>query len=221
MDWDELYKDPAFRIQEPAEEVVAFLSHLRANGARSVLDIGCGAGRHVVFLAQRRYAVHGIDVSARGLRYSREWLHAEGLAARLCLADMIALPYDDSTFDAALSRGVITHTTLPGVRRGLREAHRVLRSDGLFLCTFISTESSLMGKGTRIDDDTWICDDESEAGITHHFMTRERVLEESSPYFEPIDLYHLRHGGLIDTGRPYVSAHWILVGRATGAVRDV
>lgn len=149
-------------------------------------------------------------------RQSWRWLAEEGLTADLDVADMKDLPYRDGFFGAVFSVGVLTHGTLPDIRKALAEMARVLRPGGLFLGTFISTESSLLGKGERIDDRTWICDDESEAGVIHHFMTAENVMEEVAPFLERAKLpavKHVCHGGEIDTGRPYVSAHWVFLGR--------
>lgn len=217
MGWDELYKDPSFRLRDPNDEVVVFAHHLDQLGADpAVLDVGLGAGRHVVYLARKGYRVYGADVSERGKHYAEGWLAEEGLSAQLSVADMRDLPYSDAFFAAAFSVGVLTHGTLADIRKALAEMARVLRPGGLFLGTFISTESSLLGKGERIDDRTWICDDESEAGVTHHFMTAEDVMEEVAPFFRPARLpgiKHVRHGGEIDTGRPYVSAHWVFLGR--------
>lgn len=216
MNWDDLYKDEAFRLREPNDEVIVFAHHLEKFGPPApVLDIGFGAGRHAVFLARRGYEVHGIDISERGKEYAERWLAEEGLTADLQIADMKSLPYPDARFAAVLSTRVLTHGTGPGIRRALAEAARVTRPGGFFSGTFISTESSLMGKGERIDDQTWVCDDPSESGVTHHFMTGQDVLDAVAPYFGHPKLpavKHVRHAGEIDTGRPYISAHWIYVG---------
>lgn len=175
-----------------------------------MLDIGCGAGRHVVFLGKRGYDMFGVDISLNGTKLAKELAAREGVKATVDVGDMTTLPYADGNFDAAISRGVITHATLDGVRKALVETARVLRRDGMFMCTFISTRSSMLGKGGRIDNQTWICDDPMEAGVVHHFMTEEDVRREVAPYFRVLDLYHIEHKGLIDNGRPYVSAHWVL-----------
>lgn len=213
MDWDSLYQDPVFRLRAPNDEVLVFAHHLEAARPSRVLDVGFGAGRHVVYLARKGCRVHGIDVSERGKEYAERWLAEEGLTADLQVADMRTIPYPSGFFGALMSIGVISHCTLPEMRRALGEMARVTEPGGLVLCTFISTESSLMGKGTRIDDTTWICNDESEAGVVHHFMTEDAVVAEVEPYFDPVKLRHVRHRGEIDTGRPYVSAHWVYLGR--------
>jgi ubiquinone/menaquinone biosynthesis C-methylase UbiE len=217
MDWNDLYKDETFRLREPNDEVIVFTHHLveRIRPPAPILDVGFGAGRHAVFLARRGYEVHGVDISERGKKYADRWLADEGLTADLRIADMKSLPYPDATFAAVLSTRVLTHGTGPEIRQALAETARVTSPGGLFGGTFISTESSMLGKGERVDDQTWICDDPSESGVTHHFMTEQNVLDSVAPYFKPLRLpavKHVRHRGEIDTGRPYVSAHWIYIG---------
>ncbi len=214
MDWDALFEDPVNCLEDPAEDVVRFATETLAarEDVRTILDVGFGAGRHAIYLARLGYEVHGVDLSPTGTRVTGERARRAGLSPVLALADMRHLPYDDAVFDAVVCRAVISHAELDGVRDAIREAARVVRAGGLYFCTFISTESSLMGKGQRIDHLTWICDDPMEDGVTHHFMTRQSVLHETRPYFVPLRLIHEVHGGEIDTGRPYVSAEWVFEG---------
>ena len=63
----------------PEPDVRALLPQLRARGARQVLDLGCGIGRHALYLGAEGFAVSAIDASAAGLA------HAAAEAARLGL----------------------------------------------------------------------------------------------------------------------------------------
>src|SRR4051794_33789359 len=213
MQWDDIFRDARYTELPPAEEVIAFLPLLAEAPGRRVLDHGCGAGRHAVLLAREGYEVFGVDISPRGCRLTRERLRDAGLDGHITVGDMMALPYVDRSFDVVLSRGVITHGRCEEVQRALREITRVLHPGALLLCTFISTRSSLMGSGSAIDPQTWVCDDELERGVVHHFMTREDVRAMTAAAFEELALEHYEHGGLVDAGRPYVSAHWIFTGR--------
>src|SRR5262249_58905421 len=47
----------------------------------------------------------------------------------------IRLPYEDFTFDAVIGSGVLEHTTMD--RESLKEVHRVLRPDGVFVITYL------------------------------------------------------------------------------------
>src|SRR3546814_10003058 len=55
---------------EPDLDVAAVLPLLRSRGARSVLDLGCGVGRHACFLAVAGSAVQAMDASGSALDYA-------------------------------------------------------------------------------------------------------------------------------------------------------
>jgi SAM-dependent methyltransferase len=139
--WDELFRQEAHRLQEPHPAVADFALALCDAGAESVLDLGCGAGRHTILLARQGFRVCSMDVSEYGLESTRRWLAAEKLSAWLQLADMTSLPYPDSTFDAVLSLHVIYHNVLERIERTAAEIHRVLRPGGHVLLSLISTRS--------------------------------------------------------------------------------
>ena len=80
--WDELFRKGDFAAREPTWSVRRFAALLAERGAKRVLDLGCGAGRHVVFLAWKGFEVHGLDSSAEALRICRERLREAGLRAR-------------------------------------------------------------------------------------------------------------------------------------------
>jgi SAM-dependent methyltransferase len=67
----------------------------------SILDIGCGTGRHAVELARAGYAVTGIDLSGGMLREARATAERDGVELELVQAD--ATSFDlGREFDAAV-----------------------------------------------------------------------------------------------------------------------
>lgn len=84
-----------------------------------LLDLGCGGGSHAVAFAELGWSVTGVDVSEEQLRLARR----RGVDAVLGRAE--ELPFEDATFDAAVS--MWTHTDLDDVPGALRELVRVLR----------------------------------------------------------------------------------------------
>jgi SAM-dependent methyltransferase len=102
-----------------------------AAGARRLLDVGCGTGTMAVEAVRRWQDVEldAIDASAGMLEIAER--EAERLPAaarrrlrhRQALAD--ELPFDDGTFDIALSAFVLQ--LVPSRYRALREMRRVLR----------------------------------------------------------------------------------------------
>lgn len=96
----------------------------------AVLEAGAGSGRWVKALADRGYAVTGIELNRPDVERFRA--RFPGLA--FDHGDVEALPYPDAAFDAVLSFGVIEHL-FAGCEQALREAHRVLRPGGLLVLT--------------------------------------------------------------------------------------
>ncbi|WP_345380136.1 class I SAM-dependent methyltransferase [Pseudonocardia yuanmonensis] len=68
-------------------------------GGGRALDVACGRGAVAVWLAQRRFAVDAVDVSATGLAAARTLAESERVAVRFLEADLdaglpVAGPYD-------------------------------------------------------------------------------------------------------------------------------
>jgi SAM-dependent methyltransferase len=61
------------------QEVDFLLKELELPPGASILDVGCGTGRHSVELAKRGYAVTGLDLSAEMLAKAAEAANASGV----------------------------------------------------------------------------------------------------------------------------------------------
>jgi len=171
--WDELFTQEKFRWRNPHEAVVQFVPELCATGARRVLDLGCGTGRHTVYLASQGFDVWACDISPRGLAHTRQWLTAEGLTAHLQRSDMTALPYRDGAFDGLVSAFVIYHDLLSDVERAVADIRRILRPGGLALLTLISTRDYSYRQGREVEPDTFVRENGYDSGILHHYFTED------------------------------------------------
>ena len=95
---------------------------LLGDGPGRLLDVGCGGGAHAVELAAHGWSVTGVDVSAAQVELAR----VRGIDA--VEADAAQLPFEDASFDAAVS--MFTHTDVDDFAAVLREVARVLRPGG-------------------------------------------------------------------------------------------
>jgi SAM-dependent methyltransferase len=82
-------------------EVKFLLETLRLPAGSTILDIGCGTGRHAVGLAQAGYLVTGVDISEEMLEKARERALAAGVEVTVEQANMAE--YQPHTeYDAAI-----------------------------------------------------------------------------------------------------------------------
>ena len=122
-----------FTPREPDQAVRQWGHTLTHSGRQHVLDVGCGGGRHVVYLLRLGMTVTGGDQSTLALSETRRWLARERLRATLVQLEMTALPFQNEAFDAVLSVNVLQHAQPAEARAAVREVWRVLRPGGLFL----------------------------------------------------------------------------------------
>jgi tellurite methyltransferase len=72
-------------------------------------SVGAGGGRHALVLGEHGLAVKALDGTAKGLAVVRESARAHGLSLGVRRGTADALPFDDGSFDFALSWNVIHH----------------------------------------------------------------------------------------------------------------
>jgi 2-polyprenyl-3-methyl-5-hydroxy-6-metoxy-1,4-benzoquinol methylase len=121
-------KDPEDPLALVALEDLASLLPSEA----SVLDLGCGAGVPVTrWLADRGFAVTGVDVSTRQLELARKNV-PEGTFLK---ADMTELAFAPESFDASVAFHSIIHVPRAEQPALLESIHRWLKPGGVFLAT--------------------------------------------------------------------------------------
>lgn len=153
--------------EEASRAVRLFARSSELSSGCRVLDLACGAGRHLTFLAEAGFRPVGLDLSRPLLLRARERAAAAGGAVPLVRADMRGLPLADGAFD-----GVVQFFTSFGyfARREedvavLREIRRVLRVGGWFLLDFLHAdhvrdnlvpEDETRVSGRRVRQRRWI-----------------------------------------------------------------
>ena len=99
-------------------EAAEFTQH---SGER-VLEVGCGTGCDLLQFVKHGAIATGVDITEAHL--------ALGNLAIVLYGDMLALPFEDNSFDYVYSCGVIHHSDQP--KQAVREIFRVLRPGGKF-----------------------------------------------------------------------------------------
>lgn len=173
--WDRLFEKAGKVFEEPHEDLAGIVILLKKLGARNILDLGSGSGRHLVFLAKNGFSAFGLDNSSAGIGLAQKWLENEGLTADLKIHEMTDnFPYPDAFFDAVISIQVIHHGRSESIRKTIREMERVLKKEGFIFFTVPKQRNQ--GKDfEQIEPGTFVPLDGPEQGLPHHYFTPEEL----------------------------------------------
>jgi tellurite methyltransferase len=115
----------------------------RFDGARTVLDAGCGGGRNLVWLLRAGFDVHAVDRDVAAVERVRRLaaeLAPELPAENFRVAEGDALPFADGTMDVVISSAVLHFAAEPAhFGRMVDELWRVLRPGGMLFARLASS----------------------------------------------------------------------------------
>ena len=118
--------------------IALVLLHGNLTSAESVFEFGCGTCRFALRLFEEYLSdtacYRGVDLSPEMIRVARDRLASHSQRAEVILTEG-APPIDEpaASYDRFVSNYVFDLLSLDDIRAVLREAHRILRPDGL-LC---------------------------------------------------------------------------------------
>ena len=135
----QVYHDRTFPV-DPSSFLSTLATHLQTGS--TVIDVGCGSGRDMLWLQNRGYHVIGLERSSGLAQLARK--HT---GSRIIEADFETYDFADLSADALLLIGALVHLPHPGFSNVLESICRALKSSGLLLITM------KQGKGSAFDSD--------------------------------------------------------------------
>jgi ubiquinone/menaquinone biosynthesis C-methylase UbiE len=119
-----------------------------------ILEAGCGLGPKLLYFEEKDYRIIGVDYVLPALARVKKY----NSTVKLAQSDVHCLPFQDDTFGAYLSYGVVEHFP-QGPHHAINEAYRVLKPGGLifmmvpadnFLTRFVYNEQNFLHKLKRM-----------------------------------------------------------------------
>ncbi|MBU0982128.1 class I SAM-dependent methyltransferase [Patescibacteria group bacterium] len=173
--WEKIFQKDGKVFIEPHKYMGKIVEVLKKKGAKNILDLGCGSGRHTIFLVKKGFSVFGLDNSSTGLDMTREWLFEEKLSAELRQQEMTEkFPWNNNFFDAVISVQVIHHADIATIKKIISEIERVLKKDG-FLFVTVPKLKNQAKKYKKIEPNTYTPLDGPEKGLPHHYFTETEL----------------------------------------------
>jgi SAM-dependent methyltransferase len=130
--YDLLYRDKDYKGE--IDYIDALIKKSSANQIKSILDIGCGTGRHLKYLKELGYGVAGIDLSPEMIESAKINI---GMNEMLCCAGAADFKIDKK-FDAAISLFHVMsyQATNEEIEKTLTNINEHLIEGGLFIFDF-------------------------------------------------------------------------------------
>lgn len=136
--WEQIHSTRSWG-KYPNEELVRFIGGKffkiprEERGKIKILEVGCGQGANLWFLAKEGFDVYGMDISPSAIRKAENYLsEAYGLKANLKVADVGGLPYKRGYFDLVIDCTTIQHISFTDHKKAYEEIYRALKHTGIF-----------------------------------------------------------------------------------------
>lgn len=183
--WDKIFKQYGKFFEKPQEDLPKIVKLFKKKSVKRILDLGCGSGRHIVYLAKHGFEVYGIDISPKGIKITKSWLKKEKLKANLKVGNIYKkLPYPNHFFDALISTQTIHHGRINNIKKLIKEIQRILKPRGLIFITVSKKGSKKaipkekLWKIKFIAPRTFIPLSHDEKGLIHYRFNKKLLRKE-------------------------------------------
>ena len=164
-----------------------------------VADLGCGAGRYTIWLAQNGFDVYACDASIGMLNRTKEGLKKiryQNIEEKVVHSRLEKLPFDDEIFDIVLTNGVIHNAyTVEEFFQCLKECMRVLKQDGILYLSVFTSDTIDEGL-EKIDKHVYLTPD----GLRMVLFSKEEIIrtlrDKNYKVLDVCDLYDIQ----VETG---------------------
>jgi SAM-dependent methyltransferase len=139
---------------------------------RQIVDLGCGTGESLKWLAQRGYIVTGVDISSEMLDIARKT--TQGMSVRWVRSDIRNVP-DVKEMDLALALDVMHEfSSLQEIQEVFQSANTLLKAGKLFIFDLYTIEG-LVDRSSG--EDTLTYDQDGVTIFAHNHFDYERQIQ--------------------------------------------
>ncbi len=217
--WNPLW-DKVFSGQEwgryPSDNLIQFVArnfYKKERQRVKILEVGCGTGANMWYIAREGFKAFGIDGSQVAVQIARERLQKDRLKAELIVGDIINLPYADNQFDAVVDNECIYANNTDNSKKIIAEIYRVLKPGGLFYSKTFSDKMYLGKHNIRHSEMEYSeISDGPLAGMGFSRLSSKETIKDVYSKFKFISLDCLEYSS---HNRSFVVSEWVVIGQKT------
>ena len=179
--WEEIFRTKEWG-KYPPEELVRFIARNYYNVLDrkkvKILDIGCGTGSCIWFMAKEGFDVYGIDGSKTAISIAKKRLQDENLSAHLKEGDFINLEYPKSYFDCITDISSLQHNSIADIKIILSQVKGILKPSGKVFSVMNSNATNLK-KDVNLFTEKRVVNYFSEKEVIDMFSIFDEILIDS------------------------------------------
>ncbi len=149
IDFEERYKtgNTPWEIHRADSSLIDFVSASGLAPCR-VIDIGCGTGSNVIWLAQQNFQATGYDLSPLAIKTAQEKAGKAGVNCTFCNADFLLDEIGVHSFELAFDRGCFHHIRDHDKRLFFaQKVSEILSENGIWLSLIGNSDETREGPG--------------------------------------------------------------------------
>jgi cyclopropane fatty-acyl-phospholipid synthase-like methyltransferase len=129
---------PPWDIGRPQPAIVMLAETGQITG--SVLDVGCGTGENVLYLAERGFAASGVDGAPTAIKKAQAKAKGRGLNASFEVGDALDLSVPKRLYDTVIDSGLFHVFSDQDRTRFAESLRRVIRLGGVYFLMCFSDQ---------------------------------------------------------------------------------
>ncbi len=219
MTWDPTW-EMIFRARDwgryPPEELVRFV--MRHYGQAPdrwrvcILEVGCGTGANLWFMAREGFNAWGIDAAHAAIARAQERRDVERVSYRLTRLEALELAglFKEASVDAVIDVCCLQHNRAADIQAIVDQMHAVLKPGGRIFAMMVQAGSWGDGLGICVEPGTYT--DIPEGPAAGVGLTRFSTDVDVEQYFAAFGDLSVEYSGWTMQDRTQYWAHWVIEG---------
>ncbi|MED1944687.1 MULTISPECIES: class I SAM-dependent methyltransferase [Brevibacillus] len=180
--WEEVFRQQAWG-KYPGEDLIRFVARnfYKSESRKDIkiLEVGCGPGANLWYMANEGFQVYGIDGSHTAIEQAQIRLDSEcpNWKGQLFVGDIGTLPFPDEYFDAVIDNGAVTCNSHENSILIYSEMARVAKKQGKLYSRTIAKGSWGDETGEHVGYDAYIVDEGPLLGKGYIRFTKYEDIE--------------------------------------------
>ncbi|MGG4497725.1 class I SAM-dependent methyltransferase [Brevibacillus reuszeri] len=174
--WEEIFKQQDWG-KYPGEDVIRFVArNFYSADVRSeikILEVGCGTGANLWYMANEGFSIYGIDGSETAIKIANKRLNDDLRAwnGELMVGDINNLPYPEGFFDAVIDVCAVCCNSYENAKVIYDEMARVTKKGGKMFSRTFATGSWGEGTGEKVGHNAYLVTEGPLANIGFNRFT--------------------------------------------------